>query len=138
MESRSLERRRTKGQLFKDTPEWKVSKRLLRKKPQKKKIMRNEEGTSHQCCWHNIGSSTQGSKWEESVVSQEPQDDTIKGKAANSERHSAIVNQNRIIEKNLLAFKKRKKREILPGILKQPLENILEFKGIQTLQILEA
>ena len=40
---RDLEGRRTKSQLFKDTPEWKVSKRLLRKKHQKEKIMRNKE-----------------------------------------------------------------------------------------------
>ena len=53
-----------------DTPEWKVSKGIVRKKPQKKKIMMNKEGISHQCCWQNIGFSTQGSKWEESVVPQ--------------------------------------------------------------------
>ena len=69
---RDLEGRRTKSQLFKDTPEWKVSKRLLGKKHQKEKIMRNKEGTSHQCCWHNIGSGTQESKWGESVVPQNP------------------------------------------------------------------
>ena len=101
--------------------------------------MRNEEGTNHQCCWHNIDSGTQESKLRESMVSWKPQDDTIKGEAANSERHSATVNQSKIIEKILLGFKKREKdREILPGILKQPLENALEFKGIQTLQVLEA
>ena len=47
---RGLEGRRAKGQLFKDTPEWKVNRRLLRKKHQKEKIMRNKEGTSHQGC----------------------------------------------------------------------------------------
>ena len=46
-------------QLFKATPEWKVSRRLLRKKHQKEKIMRNTEGTNHQGCWHYIGSGTQ-------------------------------------------------------------------------------
>ena len=65
---RGREGRRTKSQLFRDTPEWKVSRRLLVKKYQKEKIMTNKEGTSHQCCWHNIGSSTQESKWGESVV----------------------------------------------------------------------
>ena len=69
---RSLEGRRTKSQFSEDTPERKVSKRLLGKKHQKKKIMRNEEETSHQYCWHNIGSGTQGSKWGELVVSREP------------------------------------------------------------------
>ena len=108
---RSLERRRIKGQLFKDTLKRKVSKRLLEKKSQKKKIMRNEEGTNHQCCWHNIDSGTQESKWRESMVSWKPQDDTIKGEAANSERHSATVNQSKIIEKTLLGFKKREKRQ---------------------------
>ena len=62
MRCSSLERREIKGQLSRDTPEWKVSKRLLGKKHQKKKIMRNKEGTSHQSCWHNMGFSTQGSK----------------------------------------------------------------------------
>ena len=69
---KSLEGKRTKGQLLKDTLERKVNKRLLGKKHQKKKIMRNEEETSHQYCWHNIGSGTQGSKWGELVVSREP------------------------------------------------------------------
>ena len=55
---RSLEKRRTKGQLSEDTLEWKISKRLLGKKHQKEKIMRNEEGSSHQCCWHNTGFGT--------------------------------------------------------------------------------
>ena len=42
-------------------------------------------------------------------------------------------------EKTLLEFKKeRKEKEISSGILKQPLENTLEFKEIQTLQVLEA
>ena len=59
---RSLERREVRGQLFKDIPERKVSKRLLGKKHQKKKTMRNKEGTSHQSCWQNMGSSTWGSK----------------------------------------------------------------------------
>ena len=46
-----------------------------------------------------------------------------------------------IIEKTLSEFKKKKGekgREILSGILKQPLESTLGFKGIQTLQVLEA
>ena len=129
--SRSLERRRIKGQLFKDTTEQKVNKRFLRKKLQKKKIMRNKEGTSHQCCWHNIGSGTQGNKWEESVIPRESQDDTIKEEAANNERHSTTMNQSRIIEKTLSEFKKgEKEREIPPGILKQPLEKTLGFKEI--------
>ena len=69
---RSPKGRRTKGQLSRDTLKWKLSKRHLGKKHQKKKIMRNEEGSSHQCCWHNIGSDTQRSKWGESVVHREP------------------------------------------------------------------
>ena len=44
---RSLEGREFGGQLSKDTLEWKVNKRLLGKKHQKKKTMRNKEGTSH-------------------------------------------------------------------------------------------
>ena len=44
---RSLEGREIGGQLFKDTLEWKVSKRLLGKQHQKKKTMRNKERTSH-------------------------------------------------------------------------------------------
>ena len=59
---RSLNGREIRGQLFKDTPERKVSKRLLGKKHQKKKTIRNKEGTSYQSCWHNMGSSTQESK----------------------------------------------------------------------------
>ena len=47
---RSLEGREIRGQLSRNTPEWKVSKRFLGKKHQKKKIMRNKEGTSHQSC----------------------------------------------------------------------------------------
>ena len=48
-----------------------------------------------------------------------------------------------IIEKTLLEFKKKKKkgekgREIPSVILKQPLESTLGFKGIKTLQVLEA
>ena len=69
---RSLEGKEIRGQLSKDTPEQKVSKRFLGKKHQKKKIMRNKEGTSHQSCWHNIGFSTQGSKGGESVVPWNP------------------------------------------------------------------
>ena len=65
---RSLEGREIKGQLSRDTLERKVSKRLLGKKHQKKTIMRNKEGTSHQSCWHNIGSGTKGSKGGELVV----------------------------------------------------------------------
>ena len=45
---RGLEGRMT-NQLFRDTPEWKVSRRLLGEKHQREKIMRNKEGTSHQC-----------------------------------------------------------------------------------------
>ena len=44
---RSFEGREIGGQLFKDTSEWKVSKGLLGKQHQKKKIMRNKEMTSH-------------------------------------------------------------------------------------------
>ena len=65
---RSLEGREIRGQLSKDTLEWKVSKRLLGKKYQKKKIMRNKERTGHQSYWHNMGFGTQGSKGRESVV----------------------------------------------------------------------
>ena len=65
---RSLKGRKIRGQLSRDTPEWKVNKRLLGKKYQKKTIMRNKEGTSHQSCWHNIGSGTKGSKGGELVV----------------------------------------------------------------------
>ena len=72
MRFRNLEGGRIKGQLSNDTLERKVSKRLLGKKHQKKKIMRNEEETSHQYCWHNIGSGTQESKLGELVVSREP------------------------------------------------------------------
>ena len=54
--------------------------------------MRNEEGTSHQCCQHNIGFGTQESKWKESMVLQKPQDGTIKEEATNSESHSATMN----------------------------------------------
>ena len=45
----------------------------------------------------------------------------------------------KILEKTLSEFKKERKRgKIASGILKQPLENTLGFKGIQTLQVLEA
>ena len=69
---RSLEGRKIGGQLPRDTLEQKVSKRLLGKKHQKKKTMRNKEGTSHQSCWHNMGSGTQRSKGGESMVPQNP------------------------------------------------------------------
>ena len=69
---RRLEGREIRGQLSRDTLEWKVSKRLLGKKQQNEKIMRNKEGTSHQNCWHNIGSGTQGSKGGESMVPRNP------------------------------------------------------------------
>ena len=59
---RSLEGREIGGQLFKDTPEWKVSKRLLGKQHQKKKTMRNKERTSHQSGWHNMGFGAKGAK----------------------------------------------------------------------------
>ena len=55
---KSLEGKEIRGQLSRNTPKRKVGKRLLRKKHQKKKIMRKKEGTNHQSCWHNIGSST--------------------------------------------------------------------------------
>ena len=41
---RRLEGREIRGQLSRDTPKWKINKRLLGKKHQKKKIMRNKEG----------------------------------------------------------------------------------------------
>ena len=44
---RSLEGREIGGQPFKDSPEWKVSKKLLGKQHQKKKTMRKKERTSH-------------------------------------------------------------------------------------------
>ena len=69
---RSLKGREIIGQPSRDTLERKVNKRLFGKKHQKKKIMRNKEGTSHQSCWHNIGFSTQGSKGGESVVPWNP------------------------------------------------------------------
>ena len=47
-----------------------VSKRLLGKKYQKKKIMKNKERTGHQSYWHNMGFGTQGSKGGKSVVPQ--------------------------------------------------------------------
>ena len=59
---RSLEGREIRGQPSKDTSEWKVSKKLLGKQHQKKKIMRNKEMTIHQSGWRNRGSGTQGSK----------------------------------------------------------------------------
>ena len=59
---RSLEGREIGGQPSKDTPEWKVSKKILGKQHQKKKTMRNKERTSRQRGWHNVGSSTQGVK----------------------------------------------------------------------------
>ena len=54
--------------------------------------------------------------------------------------NSTTVNQNRIIEKTLSKNSKEvvKEIEISPGIPKQPLQNILGFKGIQTFQVLEA
>ena len=55
---RSLKGREIKGQLSRDTLEWKVSKKLLRKQHQKKKTMRNKERTSHQNGWHNVGFGT--------------------------------------------------------------------------------
>ena len=50
------------------------------------------------------------------------------------------MNQNRIIEKTLSKNSKKvvKEREISIGFVKQPLYNILGFKWIQTLQVLEA
>ena len=44
---RSLEGRETGGQPSKDTPEWKVSKKLLGKQHQKKKTIRKKERTSY-------------------------------------------------------------------------------------------
>ena len=44
---KSLEGREIEGQPFKDTLEWKVSKKLLGKQHQKKKNMRNKEMTNH-------------------------------------------------------------------------------------------
>ena len=85
MRFRSLEGREFGGQLSKDALEWKVSKRLLEKKHQKKKIMRNKEGTSHQSGWHSMGSSTRGSKREELVVPRNPSMTLWKGEATNNE-----------------------------------------------------
>ena len=61
---------------------------------------------------HNIGSSTQGSKWRELVVPQKPQGGTIKGNGVNSKNQSAIVNESeKRPQKTPLEFKKGKKRE---------------------------
>ena len=65
---RSFEGREIGGQPSKETPEWKVIKKLLGKQHQKKKTMRNKEKTSHQSSWHNVSSSTQGSEGRELVV----------------------------------------------------------------------
>ena len=65
-----LEKERTKVSLLGRPIMGKSARGFLKKEPQKKKIMKNEEGTNHQCCWHNIGSRTQGSKWRESMVPQ--------------------------------------------------------------------
>ena len=54
------------------------------KKHQKKKIMRNKEGTSHQSGWHSVGSGTRGSKREELVVPQNPSMTLWKGEATNN------------------------------------------------------
>ena len=73
------------------------------------------------------------------MVPQKPQDDTIKGDATNSEKHSATMNYSKNPLKNSIRIQKERKkmRKIPVDILKQPLENTLEFKRIQTLQVLE-
>jgi len=67
-----LKKERTKASLLGPLRMGKSARAFLKKESQKKKIMRNEEGTSHQCYWHNIGSGTQGSKFRELVVPQKP------------------------------------------------------------------
>ena len=57
-----------KGQLFKGTPERKVSRRLLGKKQQKEKIMRNKERTSPLSDWHSTSFGAKGSKREKLMV----------------------------------------------------------------------
>ena len=54
----ALEKERTKVSLLGPPRTGKLARDFLKKEPQKKKIMKNEEGTSHYCCWHNIGSGT--------------------------------------------------------------------------------
>ena len=63
---KSLEGKEIRGQ---DTPERKVSKKLLWKQHQKKQTTRNKEMISHQSGWHNVGSGTQRSTGRESMVS---------------------------------------------------------------------
>ena len=55
---RSLKGRKIGGQPSKDTPEWKVSKKLFGKYHQKKKTIRNKEMTNYQSGRHNVGSGT--------------------------------------------------------------------------------
>ena len=69
---RSLEGREIKCQPFKDTQEWKVSKKHLGKQQQKKKTMRNKEMINYQSGWHNVSFGTQGSKGGELVVPRNP------------------------------------------------------------------
>ena len=59
VESRSLGEEKNKSQPSRTPRTKKSANGLLKKEPQKKKIMRNKKGTSHRCCWHNIGSGTQ-------------------------------------------------------------------------------
>ena len=64
---KSLEKKRNQELLLKHILEWKVSYGLSKKQPQKEEIMRNREIISLLGDRHITGSSTQGSKGEESI-----------------------------------------------------------------------
>ena len=51
--------------------------------------MRNKEWTSHRSCWHNMGSSTLGSKGRELVVPRNSRMTLQKGEVANIKGHDA-------------------------------------------------
>ena len=92
VESRSLERRKIKGQPSRTPQNGKVNWGFSKRKSQKEEIMKNKEETNHQYCWHNIAFGTQKSKNRRNHGTLETLGLHFKGEATNSERHLATVN----------------------------------------------
>ena len=121
---RSLEGREFGGQLSKDALEWKVSKRLLEKKSTKRrKLWEIRKGPATKVASTAWVLVPRGAKERSQWYPRTLEWHYKKGKQPTVEGHSAIMNQNIIIEKTLLKNSRKvvKEREILSGIPKQPL-----------------
>ena len=109
VESRSLERRKIKGQPSRTPQNGKVNWGFSKIKSQKEEIMKNKEETSHQCCWHNIAFGTQKSKNRRNHGTLETLGCILKGKHPKWKAFSNSELEQRSLRKLYHNSKKREK-----------------------------